>query len=131
MGVYLMPRYIQNAKCSFAWSILQARDVINKGAVWRVGDACFIDIWDQANSTIISPRNNSTVSHVKDLFYPGIRIWDSGLLERMFVPWEAELIKIIPVSEGCVEDLLIWPLTPDGNYSVRSAYCTLAEEASS
>ena len=105
--------------------------------MWRVGDGCSIDIWghrwllDQANSTIISPRNNSTVRHVKDLFYPGTRIWDLRLLERMFVPWEAELIKLIPVSEGCVEYLLIWPLTLDGNYSVQSAYRMLAEEASS
>ena len=105
--------------------------------MWRVGDGCSIDIWghrwlsDQANSTIISRRNNSTVRHVKGLFYPGTRIWDLRLLERMFVPWEVELIKLILVSEGCVEDLLIWPLTLDENYSVQSAYRMLVEEASS
>ena len=92
--------------------------------MWRVGDGCSIDIWghrwlsDQANSTIISPRNNSTVRHVKDLFYPGTRIWDLRLLERMFVPWEVELIKLILI-------------TLDENYSVQSAYGMLVEEASS
>ena len=70
------------------------------------------------------------VTHVKDLFYPGTRIWDPGLLERTFLPWEAELIKFIYVSIGRVEDLLIWPLTLDGNYSVRSAYYMLIDEAS-
>ena len=32
------------------------------------------------------------------------------------------MIQWIPVSEGYVEDLLIWPLTSNGNYSVQSAY---------
>lgn len=54
-----------------------------------------------------------------------------GLLERTFMPWEAELIKLIPVSEGWVKDLLIWPLTLDGNYRVRSAYHMLSVEESS
>ena len=48
-----------------------------------------------------------------------------------FLPWEVEMIKVIPVSEGQVEDLLTWPLTLDGNYSVRSAYHMLMAEVSS
>ena len=46
------------------------------------------------------------------------------------MPWEAELIKNIPVSEGGIEDLLLWPLSPDGHYSVRSAYHMLSEDES-
>ena len=101
-----------------------------------MGDGSKIDVWGhrwlpaQDHSKIISPRLNSSVIHVKDLFYPGTRIWDPGLLERTFFPWEAELIKVIPVSEGRVEDLLIWPSTPDGNYSVQSAYRMLIDEVS-
>ena len=52
------------------------------------------------------------------------------MLERIFLSWEAELIKVILVNEGRVEDLLIWPLTLDGNYSVRSAYHMLMDEVS-
>ncbi|XP_050241121.1 uncharacterized protein LOC126690018 [Quercus robur] len=124
-------------KCSYAWrSILQAHDVVRRGAMWRVGDGSSIAIWgqrwlpDQPNGRVISPKLASIVTCVKDLFYPGTRIWDPGLLERTFVPWEAELIKNIPVSEGWIEDLLIWPLTPDGHYSVRSAYHMLFEDES-
>ena len=33
-------------KCSYAWrSILQARGVIEQGAIWRVGDGNLIDVW--------------------------------------------------------------------------------------
>lgn len=49
--------------------------------------------------------------------------------EHFLLLWEAEMIQHIPVSDGCVEDLLIWPLTLDGNYSVRSAYQMLETDA--
>ena len=39
------------------------------------------------------------------------------------------MIQWIPVSEGYVEDLLIWPLTSNGNYSVQSAYRMLETNA--
>ena len=52
-------------------------------------------------------------------------------MERTFLLWEVEMIKVILVSEGQVEDLLTWPLAPDGNYSVRSAYRMLMDEVSS
>ena len=101
-------------KCSFAWrSILQTHDVINKGTIQRIGDGCSIDVWnlrwlpDPENSKIFSPRNNSTVSCVKDLLYADTRICYPAQLERFLLPWEAELIRQIPMSEVSVEDLLI------------------------
>ena len=56
-------------KCSYAWrSILQVRDVIDKGAIWRVGNRESIDIWnhwwlpDPTHSKIISPRVDISVA---------------------------------------------------------------------
>nr|POE98076.1 disease resistance protein rpm1 [Quercus suber] len=37
----------------------------------------------------------------------------------------------IPVSDGSVEDVLIWPLTPNGTYSVQIAYRMLEANANS
>ena len=125
-------------RCSFAWrSILQARDVINKGAVWRVGNGESIKIWEHkwllelSNSFVVSPRFDTEVSFVKDLFVVGRRVWDSGLVHRLFLPWEAKLIQRILVSEESVADLLIWPLTPTGDYNVWSAYRMLESIARS
>ena len=113
---------------------MQARDVINKGAIWRVGNnGELIDVWkhqwlpDPTCNKIVSPRASSPVTWVYDLFYPNTRIWDPGKLEGCFLPWEAELRGRIPVSEGWDEDILIWPLTSDGEYSVWSAYRMLIE----
>lgn len=37
-----------HSKCSYTWrSIMQAREVIQRGVVWRIGDGKGIDIWDQ------------------------------------------------------------------------------------
>ena len=100
-----------------------------------MGDGGSIKIWeynwllDPSNSRVVSPRNNIDAIYVKELFFADRRIWDPGLVESIFLPWEAEMIQRILVSEGYVEDLLIWPLTPDGNYSVQSAYQMLETNA--
>ena len=55
-------------KCSYVWSILQAHDVINKGAIWRVGNGELIDVWKHrwlpnlACNKIVSPRAGSPVT---------------------------------------------------------------------
>ena len=75
-------------QCSFAWrSILQVRDVINKGVVWRVWNGESIKIWEHkwlpepSNSKVVSPRIDIDVSFVKDLFVVGRRVWDLGLMQ--------------------------------------------------
>lgn len=117
------------SRCSHAWrSILQARDVILKGAVWRVGDGSSINIWEQkwvpnvSTSKVVSPRLNSQVTWVSELFLPNSKIWDVNLLKATFYPWEAEEISRIHVSPHCQTDAYVWPLTSNGDYSVRSAY---------
>ena len=98
-----------------------------------MGNGELIDVWkhqwlpDPACIKIVSPRASSPVTWVYDLFYPNTRIWDPGKLKGCFLPWEAELRGIIPISEGWDEDILIWPLTSDGEYSVWSAYQMLVE----
>ena len=80
-------------RCSFAWrSILQARDVINKCAVWKVGNGESIKIWEHkwllelSNSYVVSPRIDTEVSLVKDLFVAGRRVWDPSLVQQIFLP---------------------------------------------
>ena len=66
------------------------RDVINKGAVWRVGNEESIKIWEHkwllelSNSYVVSPRIDTEVSLVKDLFIASRRVWDPGLVQAFF-----------------------------------------------
>ena len=41
------------------------------------------------------------------------------------------MIKHIHVFEAGGDEMLVWPLTPDGNYIVRSAYRMLATKSNS
>ena len=74
-------------KCSYAWkSILQSRKVIQKGAIWRVGDGWRISIWEHSwlptlgMSRVVSPKIDVGLNRVCDLLYPGTKIWNVEVL---------------------------------------------------
>ena len=90
--------------CSYAWrSILQATEVILKGAIWRVGDGASINILEHrwlpntASNKVLSPQGSANVVWVKELLVPNSGIWNLDLLDRTFIPWEAKEIKRIHV----------------------------------
>ena len=67
---------------------------------------------------------------VCDLFLPNSKVWNEDLINTMFYPWEASVINSTILSEGEENDILVWPLTPDGQYLVRTAYRMQEGEAS-
>ena len=87
-----------------------------------------IDIWrhrwllDLHHSKIISPQANTSINRVSELFVPHTKTWDPGKLALCFLPLEAEIVSQIQVCTVREEDVLIWPLTADDEYSVSSAY---------
>ena len=116
-------------RCSFAWkSIMQTRDGVLKGARWRVGNGVNIQIWQhrwlpiEGGGKVLSPQWDPSLQVVCDLFLPGSRIWNEELIDQSFYSWEAKIIKSIPVSKYVAADALIWPLSSNGEYTVRSAY---------
>ena len=58
-----------------------------------------------------------------------IRQWNSDLVDGIFAPEESALIKKIPLGRCEAKDSLYWPLTQDGNYTSKSGYRFLKEEA--
>ena len=58
-----------------------------------------------------------------------IRQWNSDLVDGIFAPEESALIKKIPLGRCEAKDSLYWPLTQDSNYTSKSGYRFLKEEA--
>ena len=50
------------------------------------------------------------------------KCWDWNLLNRTFLPFEAEAIAGIPLSVRMPNDRQVWVETSSGFFSIRSAY---------
>ena len=63
------------------------------------------------------------------LINPRTRCWRNNIIDHVFNVQEAEVIKNIPLSLTTQPDILIWPFTPSGSYSVKSGYRFLLENS--
>lgn len=90
---------------SYAWqSIVKAIPLIKLGMLWRVGDGKQIKFFGERwlpgdePAKVISPSNSATVkwtvSMMMDLSGAG---WNEHLVDAMFLPFEAQRIKGIPL----------------------------------
>ena len=90
---------------SFAWqSILKARKVVSLGMRWRLGDGRSIKIYDDSwlpgkeSAKVLSPRISALEGATVDcLIRPDTRTWDHGLIDQLFLWFEAQRIKAIPL----------------------------------
>ena len=124
------------AKGSYAWrSILKGREVLKKGARWRVGNGKDISIWSDAWLPFIStPR----VSNPMGIEFPEMRVnslingqtrnWDVDLLQALFKPEEVQLIQGISLGDVSTRDRMIGPYIQSGTYTVKSGYNLLSKE---
>jgi hypothetical protein len=121
---------------SFAWrSILSARDTVNLGGYWRIGDGKSMRIWKdkwQPDMKRISSRSPTcSLSEdvvVSELIDMDTRQWKRDLIFMCFDREEAQKIVSIPLSFRLPMDSLVWFWEKDGLYSVRSAYHFLCDE---
>lgn len=95
----------KSTSSSFAWkSILKARKVIDMGARWRIGNGAqtkfFEDAWLPGSnaSRVLSPvsvlSENATINQLID---SESGWWNSALIDEIFLPYEAQKIKAIPI----------------------------------
>lgn len=115
---------------SYAWrSIIWGREVIKKGAIWRIGDGKFVDIWvDRWLPRKYSPRvlsswpDELTDSKVCPLIDGDQKQWKTEVLENILLGFEAEIFLTIPLY--CTEQLDVptWPYNPRGEYTVKFGY---------
>ena len=120
---------------SYAWqSIVKAIPLIKLSMLWRVGDGkqmkIFRERWlpGEEPAKVISPLNSiSTEWIVSRLLDPTGVGWNDQFVDAMFLPFEAQRIKGIPICVTIQEDCVSWPKCRIGSYSVRSKYQLFCE----
>ena len=90
-----------------------------------------INIWTdkwlptETNQKVLSPRTilppEARVADLMDFLSPQPQ-WKNILTDTIFYPFEASIIKAIPLSFRRPDDSLIWTRTKSDEFSVRSAY---------
>ena len=105
---------VKEGNDSFAWkSILKGKDVIKKGAQWRVGDGSSIQIFK--DGWLLTPHHSRILSPIT-FFDPNAPIsvlidkernyWLADANDNNFLPFEAKTIKSIPLSLFVSKDKL-------------------------
>lgn len=58
---------------------------------------------------------------------PNTGWWDTQKIEQMFLPFEVQKVKQIPLCVTRQKDCLVWPRSRDGKYSIKTGYQLLLE----
>ena len=103
--------------------------MIATGARWRIGNGqsvkVFHNCWlpGEGSGRIISPASSLHVDTVvADLLDDSTGWWNGMSLDTCFLPFKAQRIMSILICFTPQEDILIWPNSKDGMYSVKSGY---------
>ncbi|KAM5583082.1 hypothetical protein ABKV19_003144, partial [Rosa sericea] len=115
---------------SYSWrSILAARQVVELGSRWQIGNGATIAIWEDrwmprphGFRPLLPLRSPTTLRYVHQLIDVVNGCWNVPLLESLFPSEDVEVISSIPLSTRCPEDKLIWHYDSKGVFLVSSAY---------
>jgi len=118
------------SRVSYVWrSLFQAKSLLLKGILWRVGDGSSIKIWkdrwipSSSSHLVSSPvgvlGQEATVSELIDRERG---CWISNVVSENFRKDEADAILNIPLSPNLPKDRVIWIGSKSGLFSVKSAY---------
>lgn len=115
---------------SWLWrSWIGAKNTLQKGIRYQVGDGKSIKIWDTPwlpSCPNFKPRtrkpDNCSLTWVSELMTSDGKTWNLDLIRRIFIKGDAEAILHTPISQLGTRDKLVWNHTRNGILSVDSAY---------
>ncbi|XP_075670123.1 uncharacterized protein LOC142639871 [Castanea sativa] len=115
---------------SYVWkSLLAAQPILKKGRCWRVGNGASIqvlkDYWPPNQPTkkvLFQPEDEIWEWRVSDLIDWQNHQWDKEIIEALFHLFDVKAILKVPLSRRVVQDALVWTLTKNGRYTVKSGY---------
>ncbi|KAK9985249.1 hypothetical protein SO802_030200 [Lithocarpus litseifolius] len=107
-----------------------------KGSIGKQKDTAWTDqsTWlpRKHPTKVISPIIDSMAdARVEILIDEATHRWNHSVIDGVFTPEEAELIKSLPLPQQGVEDRLFWPFTQTGTYTSKSGYRFLKSEEES
>ena len=115
---------------------MTAQKIVTQGMRWQVGNGSNIQVWEDKwvpNSStykVVSPRINAFSSlRVSKLINTTNISWNLEPLDQVFLPFEADAIKSIPLSLQLPVDKLIQAESSNGLFNVKSAYKVALELA--
>ncbi|XP_058757456.1 uncharacterized protein LOC131630719 [Vicia villosa] len=115
---------------SYAWrSILSAREVVQRGARWRIGNGEKVkilnDCWIPGNpefKLLFGTNNVGEEDLVSTLIDKDLGVWKREIIYESFSPDDAKKIVSIPLSRLPNDDKLVWHFEKSGEFSVKTAY---------
>ena len=111
------------------WSIIEGRELLSKGLVWRVGNGQHIDPRSHAWIPTL-PNHRATelelipheIRNISQLILMELRRWKQAVTEQIFNPVDAEAMLALPLSHNPHNDSLFWAFESKGHFTVKSAY---------
>lgn len=124
----LNPTYKKPTLCSSTWSsVCFGASLLRQGLIWRIGNGASVffwtDHWSDCGLLADKALDPSMVDNellVQDFWIDND--WDITLLYACLPPEVVEKILCTPTSRCSQNDKLIWKHTPNGTFSVKSAY---------
>jgi hypothetical protein len=119
---------------SITWrSLVEDCDTLKQGPIKRISNGATTEIWQ----TNLIPRKENIRPLVALVADPPNLVsepidttsarWNSELVQRVFLPYDASPIMQIPVCTGNIDDFWAWNFEKSGIFIVRSTYRMILE----
>lgn len=117
-------------KSTFWTSVLKVRPLLVSAIAYQIVDDSS-SVWSTPwfhgwegiyDNLIIQQQPFTYPAQVKDLWIPGQKRWNANLINSLFSPAVADSILQTPIITAAGQDILVWKLTPAGQFSPKSAY---------
>lgn len=110
---------------SFIWrSMMWGRELLESGLFWRIGDGksvnLFGDRWIPSMHNKLSPVSVLEDTEVSSLI--GSHRWNESLVRETCLPYIAQNILNIPLSNTEMGSIIFWVYDLKGQFSVKSGY---------
>ncbi|KAA3461389.1 reverse transcriptase [Gossypium australe] len=109
-------------------SIWGARQLLEEGIGWRIGNGNAVNIWNDAwlpglgNGRVQGQNIDIRYSKVLDLIDKETTTWKQDTIQALFGEEQLESILLIPLARSEPKDVLIWRGDNTWVYIVKSGY---------